>query len=159
MPALQRASIARLSSSNKQDIANSAWALALLGDGSQEATDALNRFATAATAVVGQMTPQELANTCYGLALRGITCSDFLDGVATAVAKTSSAWTAENKRMALPVIAWALPKLGVVDKNLMQAVVVALEGSVAGMKEWAICVVVPDWQGSSCCMFGTLSAA
>ena len=69
MPALRRASIARLSSANEQNIANSAWALALLDDGSQEALDALNRFAIAATAAVGQMKPQELANTCYGFAL------------------------------------------------------------------------------------------
>ena len=159
MPALRRASIARLRSSNEQNIANSAWALALLDDGSPEATDALNRFAIAATAVVGQMTPQELANTCYGLALRGIHCVDFLEDVATAVAKTSSAWTAEDKMMDLPAIAWAFAKLGFVNKDMMQAVVVALEGKVPGMKAWDVCVVVPDlaeWVALYSCMLGTL---
>ena len=99
IPALRRASIARLNNSNEQNIANSAWALALLDDWSQEATDALNKFTIAATAVVGQMTPQQLANTCYGLAVRGILCFDYLDGVATAVAKNNSAWTTEDKWM------------------------------------------------------------
>ena len=161
MPALRRAAIARLSSANVQNIANSAWALALLDDGSQEALDALSKMAQAAAAVAPQMTPQELANTCYGLALRLIHCSDFFDGVATAVAKTSSAWTAEEKRMNLPAITWAFAKLVIVNKNLMQAVVVALEGSVAGMKEWAICVVVPDFAGRTAvhfCMLGTVAA-
>ena len=159
MPALRRASIARLSSANVQNIANSAWALALLDDGSQEATDALNRFAIAATAVVGQMKPQELANTCYGFALRGISCSDFLDGVAT---RSSSSWTAEDKRMHLPAILWAFAKLGIVNKDVMQAVVVALEGSVPGMKEWDLCVVGPVLAGHIVphfCMSGTLSTA
>ena len=158
MQSLRRASTARLSSTNEQNIANSARALALLDDGSQEALDALNRFAIAATAVVGQMTPQQLANMCYGFALRGICCSDFLDGVATAVATTSSAWTAESKSMDLPAIVRAFAKLGVVNKDMMQAVAVALEGSVPGMKEWDLCVVVPDWAGrvALCfCMLGT----
>ena len=160
MPALRRASIARLSSANKQNIANSAWALALLDDGSQEATEALNKFTTAATAVVGQMTPQQLANICHGFALRGIHCFDFLDGGETTLAKTSSAWTAVEKRMSLPVIAWAFAKLGIVNKDTMQAVVVALEGSIARMKEWRdVCVVVPDlaeWIALHSCMLGTL---
>ena len=133
----------------------------MLDDGSHEGTDAFNRFAITATAVVDQMTPQQLANTCYGLALRGIRCIDFLEGVATAVAKTSAAWTAEKKRMNLPAIAGAFAKLGIVDKTMMQAVVVALEGSVPGMKAWDVCVVVPDfaeWIALHFCMFGTVAA-
>ena len=109
MPALRRASIARLSSANKQNIANSAWALALLDDGSQEALDALSKMAQAAASAAPQMTPQGLANTCYGLALRGISCFGFLDGVAMTVVNTSSAWTVESKRMDLPSIAWHGP--------------------------------------------------
>ena len=151
MPVLRRASIARLSSSNVQNIAKSAWALALLDDGSQEAMDALNRFAIAASAVVGQMTPQQLATTCYGFALHGIHCSDFLDGVAIVVVKTCSAWAAQDKWMDLPAIAWAFAKLGIVNKNMMQALVVALEGNVPGMKDWAVCVVAPDFAGGPSC--------
>ena len=49
--------------------------------------------------------------------------------------------------MDLPAIAWAVAKLGIVNKDMMQAVVVALEGSVPGMKEWDLCIVVPDLAG------------
>ena len=65
-------------------------------------------------------------------------------------------------RMNLPAIARAFAKLGIVDKRMIQAVVVALQGSVPGMKEWNICVVVPDLAGQLLlysCMLGTLSAA
>ena len=34
-----------------------------------------------------------------------------------------------------------------VNKDMMQAVVVALGGSVAGMMEWNLCVVGPDLAG------------
>ena len=116
-------------------------------------------MAQAAAAVAPQMTPQELANTCYGLSLRGISCSDFLDGVVSVVAKSSSAWTAVEKRMDLPVIAWAFAKLGIVSKDMMQAVAVALAGSVPGLKEWGLCVVVLDLSGQVVLHFCTLGAA
>ena len=44
---------------------------------------------------------------------------------------------------------------------MMQVVVVALEGSVAGMKEWNMCAVVLDLAGRIAlhfCMLGTLLA-
>ena len=63
--------------------------------------------------------------------------------------------------MDLPAIAWAFAKLGLVNKDMMQAVAVALEGSIAGLKEWGLCVVVPDLAGLFAlhfCMLGTLLA-
>ena len=66
-----------------------------------------------------------------------------------------------RKWMDLPSIAWAFAKLRVVNNDMMQAVVVALEGSVPGMKEWDLCVVVPDLAGRIVlyfCMLGTISA-
>ena len=63
--------------------------------------------------------------------------------------------------LAIHRMAWAFAKLGVVNKDMMQAVVAALEGSVAGMKEWAVCVCVPDFAGRTAvhfCMLGTVAA-
>lgn len=140
VPILRSRAVRTLKAANQQDVANSVWALALL-DGSDEGTGALEAFVPIAAQLSWQMKPQELANTCFGFALRGVQCIRFLDDLADNVLASLKGWSVAERRMSLPVIAWTYAKLAVEDPPLFQSIAIGLQGQLEDLTDWSLCAL------------------
>lgn len=144
LPLLCQLTLSKLSSANAQDVSSLTWSFSLLDDGSPAARKTLTKLSQVAPAQVGTMNPQGLANTCYGLAFRGIPSTAFLEAVAATVGKGLGKWIANDKAMSLGPITWAFAKIGGSGPppQLMEVIASHVEDVMELVNDWALCAVI-----------------
>lgn len=94
-----------------------------------------------AVQVAAMMKPQELANSCWGLA-----CCKYRDGavlqtLATAAVEAAPTWPPDQRLLALSMMAGAFAKLNAPSKTLMMTVVKFTEPRLSSLSDWDVCVL------------------
>lgn len=105
------------------------------------ATNAAPRVANLALRKIREMTPQQIANSCWGLALCQAAPKDFLGEVAQELSREAFKWPRRSRAFDLPQIALAYAKLRQPNVDLLRSVARTCETMLLDVKDWGICAL------------------
>ena len=131
-----------------QEVANVMWAIGQLtvhlGESAvlQELHEVLPTAASRAVEVLSQATPQEIANSCSGLALSNYYDGSFFEAVAKQVTREAAGWKRRSAQLDLPEVLCAFACLKVSNHDLLDAAAKKLATLlVSDMNDWGLCAL------------------
>ena len=149
LPALARRVPAVISGMTSQAVANVMWATGQLSIESGHAAmsrglrEKLSFVVSRAMVLLPSATPQELANSCWGLALSEHHNQAFLQAAAEKVANEAAQWKAELVELNLPPVLLAFARLKARGYDAMLvAAADQLSPMLARVNDWGLCATV-----------------
>ena len=137
---------------NSQDIANVVWGIGqLLVDPNYSAKHELQKLLPSlvaqAAVVVPEANPQDLANSCRGLALSQHYDASYLEAVADKVANAAAGWRPQGAQKDLPEVLFAFARLKAEGHGDMLDVSASkLTPILAMINDWGLCVTAWSYQ-------------
>ena len=146
-----------ISKMKSQEVANVIWATGQLSVDhshvaiSQDLRKMLPVLVTQAGVVLPLARPQELANSCWGLALSDTHDAAFLQAVAERAASEASGWQPRLAELTLPSVLCSFARLRAVGHNDMLGVAAEkLSALVGKINAWGLCATLWSYQQLDC---------
>ncbi|CAJ1397305.1 unnamed protein product [Effrenium voratum] len=151
LPALAGTIPEVISEMNAQAVANVIWATGQLSGDESRMVDELHAMLPSLVAraevLLPAATPQEIANTCWGLALSHYHDAGYLQAVIQRVAEEAGQWKPRGAEMDLPSLLCALARLEASQhEDLLGVVAQKLSPMLAAMNSWGLCALAWSYQ-------------